>query len=111
MPPHDDGGNHHAAAAVDVAELAGFGTAPQRGVGGAEAFITTLHSFAGDSSTVFAWVFVSAAVCLALGIFAFAMMEERPLRSTVAPTTTVGTVAANPGSAVPTSAPSATPAE
>ena len=91
--------------------IAGFGTAPQRGVGGAEAFITTLHSFAGDSSTVFAWVFVSAAICLALGIFAFAMMEERPLRSTVAPTTTVGTVAANPGSAVPTSAPSATPAE
>jgi EmrB/QacA subfamily drug resistance transporter len=90
--------------------LAGFGAQPQRGAGSAT-FATTVHAFNGDPAIVFGWVFISAAVCLAIGIFAFAMMEERPLRTTVTPTTTVGTVAANPGSAVPTSAPSATPAE
>jgi hypothetical protein len=90
--------------------LAGFGSQPQRGAGSAT-FATTVHAFNGDPAIVFGWVFISAAVCLAIGIFAFAMMEERPLRTTVTPTTTVGTVAANPGAAVPTSAPSATPAE
>jgi hypothetical protein len=88
--------------------LAGYGAAPQRG-GGTGSFAGTLQSFGGDPSMVFAWVFVSAAVCLALGILAFAMMEERPLRTTVVPTTTATTVAANPGAATP--APSATPAE
>jgi EmrB/QacA subfamily drug resistance transporter len=88
--------------------IAGYGAAPQRG-GGTGSFAGTLQSFGGDPSAVFAWVFISAAVCLALGILAFAMMEERPLRTTVVPTNTATTVAANPGAATP--APSATPAE
>jgi EmrB/QacA subfamily drug resistance transporter len=87
--------------------LAGYGTAPQRG-GGSANFAATLHSFGGDPATVFAWVFVSAAICLVLGIIAFAMMEERPLRTTITPAPGTG-VAANPGAATP--APSATPAE
>jgi hypothetical protein len=87
--------------------LAGYGAAPQRG-GGSANFAATLHSFGGDPATVFAWVFVSAAICLVLGIIAFAMMEERPLRTTITPAPGTG-VAANPGAATP--APSATPAE
>ena len=37
-----------------------------------------------DVADVFRWVFVSAAVCLALGLVAILAMEERPLRSTPA---------------------------
>jgi EmrB/QacA subfamily drug resistance transporter len=85
--------------------LAGFGVAPEHAAG-SDSFATALHSFTGDASTVFAWVFLFAAGCLAVGIFAYVMMEERPLRATITPSTGVNS---NPGPATP--APSATPAE
>jgi predicted MFS family arabinose efflux permease len=59
--------------------LAGFGSAPQRGAGTGD-FAAMLTRLGIDLSPVFSWVFISAAVTLAIGIFAFVMMEERPLR-------------------------------
>jgi EmrB/QacA subfamily drug resistance transporter len=90
--------------------LAGFGAAPQRGAG-TEEFGAHLSSLGIDLSSVFSWVFVAAAVTLALGVLCFVMMEERPLRGSASPATTAGTVAANPGPAQPVSAPRPTPAE
>jgi predicted MFS family arabinose efflux permease len=88
--------------------LAGFGAAPQRGAGRGD-FATVLTSLGIDLAATFSLVFVAAAVTLAIGIFAFVMMEEKPLRGPTSPTTTTGAVAANPGAAQP--APSTTPAE
>jgi len=79
--------------------LAGFGAVPQRGAGSAD-FAATLSRLGVDMSPVFSWVFISAAATLALGIFSFVMMEERPLRGSTTPT---------PSPAEPT--PSASPAE
>jgi hypothetical protein len=87
--------------------LFGLGSTPQRG--GTTNFAATLGGGSGDLSPVFSWVFVAAAATLACGIFCYLMMEERPLRGPVAPTTTAGKVTANPGAARPASSP--TPAE
>jgi len=64
--------------------LAGFGSAPQRGSGTGD-FAAMLTRLGIDLSPVFSWVFISAAVTLAIGIFAFVMMEERPLRGATPP--------------------------
>ena len=88
--------------------LAGFGAAPQRGAGTTD-FAGMLARLGIDLAPVFSWVFVAAAVTLALGIVSFVMMEEKPLRGPTSPTTTTGAVTANPGAAQP--APSPTPAE
>ncbi|MPZ55782.1 MAG: MFS transporter [Rhizobiales bacterium] len=88
--------------------LAGFGAAPQRGSVSGD-FAATLSRLGIDLSSVFSWVFVVAAASLALGIFSFVMMEEKPLRGPTSPTTSTGAVTANPGAATP--APSPTPAE
>jgi MFS family permease len=79
--------------------LAGFGAAPQRGSSPGD-FAATLSPMGIDLAPVFSWVFVSAAVTLGLGILAFVMMEERPLRGSTPPAPSP----ANP-------APSPTPAE
>jgi EmrB/QacA subfamily drug resistance transporter len=79
--------------------LAGFGTAPDRGAEGAS-LAATLQAFAAVQGTVFAWVFISAAICFAIGIFAFSRMEERPLRSRVPPSISVES---EPGPATPRS--------
>jgi EmrB/QacA subfamily drug resistance transporter len=86
--------------------LAGFGAVPQRGTARGD-FASMLHGLNIDLSATFSWVFVSAAATLALGIVAFAMMEEKPLRGPTTPISTRGEVAANPGAA----APNPTPAE
>jgi len=88
--------------------LAGFGAAPQRGAG-TQDFGAMLSSLGIDLSPVFSWVFIAAAVSLALGIVSFVMMEEKPLRGSTGPATSTGAVAAAPGGAKP--APSPTPAE
>ena len=49
---------------------------------------------------VFRWVFVAAGLCLVLAFIAIAAMEERPLRTTTAPTA-ANTISADPGPAVP----------
>ena len=66
--------------------LAGFGAAPQRGAGTAK-LVAAASGLHGDLSTVFSWVFVAAAVSLALGLVSLVMMEERPLRGSPASAT------------------------
>jgi EmrB/QacA subfamily drug resistance transporter len=97
-------------ASMGAIVIAGFGAAPQRGSSTAD-FAAMLERLGIDLSSVFSWVFVAAAVTLALGIVSFVMMEEKPLRGPTTPATTAGAVAANPGAATPASAPRPTPAE
>ncbi len=65
--------------------LAGLGVAPQRG-GHAVSVISSV-SAAGSSggALVFRWVFLAAFGFLALSLLFLALMEERPLRASVAP--------------------------
>ena len=65
--------------------LAGLGVAPQRG-GHAVSVISSV-SAAGSSggALVFRWVFLTAFLFLALSLLFLALMEERPLRASVAP--------------------------
>jgi len=90
--------------------LAGLGATPERGAGTGR-LAATLSGRGVDLAHVFSWVFVAAAVTLALGVVAFLLMEEKPLRGATSPVTTAGTVAADPRPAQPTSAPRPTPAE
>jgi hypothetical protein len=77
--------------------LAWLGAVPQHGSGSLGAFAASLGI---DLAEVFRWVFVAAALCLALAFIAIAAMEERPLRTTTAPTP-ANTISADPGPAVP----------
>jgi EmrB/QacA subfamily drug resistance transporter len=65
--------------------LAGLGVAPQRG-GRAVSLVATVSGSAGtDVAFVFRWVFLAAWIFLAIGLLALALMEERPLRTSVMP--------------------------
>ena len=90
--------------------LAGLGGTPERGAGTGR-LVATLSGQAVDLADVFSWIFVAAAATLAIGAFAFILMEEKPLRGATSPATTAGTVAANPGAATPVTAARPTPAE
>ena len=65
--------------------LAGLGVAPQRG-GHAVSVISSV-SAAGSSggALVFRWVFLAAFGFLVLSLLCLALMEERPLRSSITP--------------------------
>jgi len=79
--------------------LAWLGAAPERGIGaGSLAVMAAAQGI--DLAAVFAYVFVCAAVCVALGLVSIAAMEERPLRATVTPTPAT-TISADPGPATP----------
>jgi MFS family permease len=75
--------------------LAGLGVTPQRGTGtavvNASAGLATEHV-----AHVFGFLFLAAAVCLALALAALGLMQEHPLRGTVRPFEPVETA---PGSA------------
>ncbi len=79
--------------------LAWLGASPERGIG-AGSFAATAAAQGIDLAEVFRWVFVCAAICLALAFVAMAAMEERPLRTTTAPTTAT-TISSDPGPATP----------
>jgi MFS family permease len=65
--------------------LAGLGVAPQRG-GHAASVMSTVSAAAGsDVAFVFRWVFLAAFAFLLLSLIALLLMEERPLRASVAP--------------------------
>jgi EmrB/QacA subfamily drug resistance transporter len=65
--------------------LAGLGIAPTRG-GHAVSVVSTVSGAAGsDVAFVFRWVFLAAFAFLALSLIALILMEERPLRASVAP--------------------------
>ena len=59
--------------------LAGFGAAPERGVG-ASNLANALSALGIDFALVFRWVFAAAAAFLAAGLISLVIMEERPLR-------------------------------
>src|SRR5262249_32718211 len=67
--------------------LAGFGAAPERGRG-VGAIATRVNALGIDVAHVFGWMFFAAAVCLAVGLIALWLMEERPLRGPTAPAPT-----------------------
>jgi hypothetical protein len=79
--------------------LAWLGASPERGIG-AGSFAAMAAAQGIDLAEVFRWVFVCAAICLALAFVAMAAMEERPLRTTTAPTTAT-TISSDPGPATP----------
>jgi EmrB/QacA subfamily drug resistance transporter len=79
--------------------LAWLGASPERGIG-AGSFAATAAAQGIDLAEVFRWVFVCAASCLALAFVAMCAMEERPLRTTTAPTAAT-TISADPGPATP----------
>jgi hypothetical protein len=65
--------------------LAGLGVAPD-GAGRAVSVVETVSAAGGaDVAFVFRWVFLSAWVFLAISLVALILMEERPLRGSVAP--------------------------
>jgi EmrB/QacA subfamily drug resistance transporter len=65
--------------------LAGLGVAPTRG-GHAASVVSTVSGAAGsDVAFVFRWVFLAGFVFLVLSLLSLALMEERPLRASVAP--------------------------
>jgi MFS family permease len=68
-----------AVAAMGAIVLAGFGVAPQRGMGSA-AVVAAASAAGGDLSYVFRWVFVAGFVFLLLALITLLLMEERPLR-------------------------------
>jgi EmrB/QacA subfamily drug resistance transporter len=68
-----------AVAAMGAIVLAGFGAAPQRGMGSA-AVVAAVSAAGGDLSYVFRWVFVAGFVFLLLALITLLLMEERPLR-------------------------------
>jgi hypothetical protein len=72
---------------------------PERGsgTGSLAAFAASLGI---DLADVFRWVFVFAALCLVLSFVSIAAMEERPLRTSTAPSP-AATLAADPGAATP----------
>jgi EmrB/QacA subfamily drug resistance transporter len=71
-----------AVAVMGAIVLAGFGETPQRGTGAS--VVTAATTAPGDHvAHVFGFVFLAAAVCLALSLIAVCAMEERPLRSSV----------------------------
>jgi len=80
--------------------LAGLGATPERGAGTGR-LVASLSGV--DLAHVFSWIFVAAAATLALGVIAFLLMEEKPLRGATSPATTAGTVA-KPGAPAPTPA-------
>jgi EmrB/QacA subfamily drug resistance transporter len=63
--------------------LAGLGVAPTRG-GHGVSVVETLSTAGPNMSFVFRWVFLAAFVFLALSLFFLVLMEERPLRTSVA---------------------------
>jgi MFS family permease len=79
--------------------LAWLGRVPERGTGTGSlgAFAASLGI---DLADVFAYVFVAAAICLALALISIAAMEERPLRGPATPTP-AATISADPGPATP----------
>jgi EmrB/QacA subfamily drug resistance transporter len=60
--------------------LAGFGATPGRG-GEVSVLAATVSALGADVSVVFRWLFLSAAVVLAISLIFLLLMEERPLRS------------------------------
>ena len=79
--------------------LAWLGAAPERGTGtGSLAALAASRGI--DMADVFAYVFVAAAICLALALVSIAAMEERPLRGPATPTP-ASTISADPGPATP----------
>jgi EmrB/QacA subfamily drug resistance transporter len=79
--------------------LAWLGATAERGIGsGSLAAMAAAQGI--DLAEVFRWVFVCAAICLALAFVAMAAMEERPLRATTTPTPAT-TISADPGPATP----------
>jgi hypothetical protein len=73
---------------------------PERGsgTGSLAAFAASLGI---DLADVFAYVFVAAAICLALSLVSIAAMEERPLRGPATAPTPAATISADPGPATP----------
>jgi MFS family permease len=86
-------------AAMGAIILAFLGAVPERGsgTGSLAAFAASLGI---DLADVFRWVFVFAALCLVLSFVSIAAMEERPLRTSTAPSP-AATLAADPGAATP----------
>jgi hypothetical protein len=79
--------------------LAWLGATAERGIGsGSLAAMAAAQCI--DLAEVFRWVFVCAAICLALAFVSIAGMEERPLRATTTPTPAT-TISADPGPATP----------
>jgi MFS family permease len=64
--------------------LAGLGVAPSRG-GHAVSVVSTVSAAGPGAALTFRWVFLAAWVFLAISLVALIMMEERPLRGSVAP--------------------------
>jgi EmrB/QacA subfamily drug resistance transporter len=79
--------------------LAWLGRAPERGTGTGSlaAFAASLGI---DLADVFAYVFIAAAICLALAFVSITAMQERPLRGPASPTP-ASTISADPGPATP----------
>jgi MFS family permease len=65
--------------------LAGLGVAPERGGRAVSVIATVSGSAGGDVAFVFRWVFLCAWIFLAFALIALILMEERPLRTSVAP--------------------------
>ena len=65
--------------------LAGLGVAPQRGGHAVSVISSVSAAGSSDGALVFRWVFLAAFLFLALSLLFLALMEERPLRASVAP--------------------------
>jgi EmrB/QacA subfamily drug resistance transporter len=71
-------------AALGAILLAGLGVAPQRG-GHVVSVVSTVSAAGPDVAFVFRWVFLATFMFLLLSLITLALMEERPLRASIAP--------------------------